>query len=105
MTTLEHRQAQTAYVAELFVIAFCASRGVGQWNLTTDENYRLTAVAGGARIAMTDETGNDLDAVRTTAAATLAGQDFQHFAASMFLDDLIHDSGNLAREQRQAAAQ
>lgn len=105
MSTLEHRQAQIAYVAELFVTAFYASRGVSTWAVTTEENYRLTAVTAGARIVMSDESGGDLDSVRESAAASLGAQDFQHVAVSLFLDDLVHDSVNLAREQRQAAGE
>lgn len=99
-TAAQHRQAQVAYVAELFVIAFHAGRGIHDLGFQPS-HARQTAVSGGARIRMTDEAGSDLDSVQQIATATLLGQDFRVEAVALFLDDLVHDAANLAREQRE----
>lgn len=97
--TLSHRQQQIGYVAELTVIAFHGSHGLGTIRFP---EARQAAINACARIRLTDESGTDLDSVREIASATLCGQDFRPSAVSLFLDDVLHDATALAREQRAA---
>lgn len=97
MTTDTDREQQIGYVAELFAAAFYLSRGIGA---VPDESALITARSAGARIALTDQSGQDLDSVREIASALLIGQDFRDVAVSLFLDDLVYDSINLARDTR-----
>lgn len=97
MPTDTDREQQIAYVADLFVAAFYLAKGIGA---VPDESALIAARAAGARIALTDQSGEDLDSVHQIASALLIGQDFRSTAVSLFLDDLVHDAANLARDTR-----
>jgi hypothetical protein len=101
MTTDTDREQQIGYVAELFAAAFYLSRGIGA---VPDESALITARSAGARIALTDQSGQDLDSVREIASALLIGQDFKAAAVLLFVDDLVHDSIALGREMRNQQA-
>lgn len=104
---LTKRQAQVAYVADLFVVAFHRSREIGTFpdDPTHGPNARMTAVTAGSRIILSDDNGADLGDVWEIAHRTLVGQDFQQVAVSLFLDDLTHDAADMARLTRKESGQ
>lgn len=95
------REDQLAYVAELFVAAFWAARGITATSPNGD--HRQNAMLAAAVVSLTDESGSDLHDLQEIASATLIGQEFKAETVALFLDDLVHDAAQIAREQRVVA--